>query len=118
VVVLEQAEDAQGLGRVRRVSIGRRVRGGTSALCVSCEASWKRAAAWWCSSPAVAMLLLRVAVWALRTCSWAFVRCADSMVLASGVACRHGGGALVLHVAALSWVLGGERHRDQRAITR
>ena len=51
-----------------------------SALCVSCEASWKKMAAWSCSSPAVAILLLRVAVCALRTCSWALVRCADSIV--------------------------------------
>lgn len=84
MVVFEQAEDAEGLETCERrflslctcAGVGMR----TSALWVSWPASWKKAAAWSCSSPAVAMLLLRVAVWALRTCSWALVRCADSML--------------------------------------
>lgn len=46
----------------------------TSALCVSWAALWKAAAARSCCCPAVATLLVRVAVAAERAWSWAWVR--------------------------------------------
>jgi hypothetical protein len=84
MVVFEEAEDAEGLAVVREPSAERRCEL-TSALCVSCTASWKAVAAKSCSCPAVATRLSYVAVAAVRTCSWALVRAADSIVVAGRV---------------------------------